>query len=53
MWVRALRDIAAGQELNYDYALVIDEPLTAALKKDYECRCGSKNCRHTMLALED
>ncbi len=53
VWVRALRDIAAGQELNYDYALVIDEPLTAALKKDYECRCGSKNCRHTMLALED
>ena len=53
VWVRALRDIAAGQELNYDYALVIDEPLTAALKKDYECRCGSKNCRHTMLALDE
>ena len=53
VWVRALRDIAAGEELNYDYALVLDEPLTLQLKKDYECRCGSKNCRHTMLALED
>ena len=53
VWVRALRDIAAGEELNYDYSLVLDEPLTPQLKKDYECRCGSKNCRHTMLALED
>lgn len=36
VWVRALRDIAAGEELNYDYALVLDEPLTPQLKKDYE-----------------
>ena len=53
VWVRALRNIRAGEELNYDYALVIDEPLTAQLKQDYACRCGSKNCRHTMLALDE
>jgi hypothetical protein len=53
VWVRALRDMAAGAELNYDYALVIDEPLTPQLKKDYACRCGSKKCRGTLLALED
>lgn len=53
VWVRALRDIPAGAELNYDYALVIDEPLSAQLKKDYLCLCGSKKCRGTLLALED
>ncbi|VFR23450.1 Proteins containing SET domain [plant metagenome] len=51
VYVVALRDIARGEELNYDYGLVIDEPLTATLRKQYECRCGAPECRHTMLAL--
>ena len=41
----------AGEELNYDYGLMIDERITPTLKKNYECRCGSKNCRGTMLGL--
>ncbi len=53
VWIRALRDIPAGQELNYDYGLVIDEPLTPQLKKDYQCRCGHKTCRGTLLAQEN
>ena len=53
VWVRALRNLAAGQELNYDYGLVIDEPLTPQLQKDYQCLCGSKKCRGTLLALAD
>ena len=39
-----------GEELFYDYGLIIDERYTAKLKKEYECRCGSPNCRRTMLA---
>ncbi len=52
VFIHALRDIARGEELNYDYGLVIDEKMTKALKKAYECRCGSADCRGTMLALK-
>lgn len=51
--IYALRDIPAGTELLYDYGLVIDEPLTRALKRNYRCRCGAPECRGTMLALPD
>ena len=50
IFIQALRDISAGEELFYDYGLVIDERYTPKLKKEYECRCGSANCRRTMLA---
>ena len=46
----ALRDIHPGEELSFDYGLVIDERYTPALKKRFECRCGAGNCRGTMLA---
>ena len=50
VFIRALRNIAAGEELFYDYGLVIDEPYTAKLKADYPCWCGSPKCRGTLLA---
>ena len=50
VFIRALRDIAAGEELNYDYGLVLDARHTAKVKADYACRCGSPACRGTMLA---
>jgi len=50
IFIKALRDIAPGEELNYDYGLVIDEPLTKALKAEYPCWCGSANCRGTLLS---
>ena len=50
IFIRALRDIRAGEELNYDYGLVIDAPLTPELKADYPCWCGSQNCRGTLLS---
>lgn len=50
VFIRALRNIPAGDELFYDYGLVIDEPYTARLKKQFPCWCGSKNCRGTLLA---
>ena len=51
MFIQAIRDIRRGEELFYDYGLVIDERITPTLKKDYECRCGARDCRGTMLAL--
>jgi len=50
VFIKALRNIKAGEELNYDYGLIIDEPYTKKLKAEYPCWCGSKNCRGSLLA---
>ena len=50
VFIKALRDIRAGEELNYDYGLIIDEPYTKKLKAEYPCWCGAKKCRGTLLA---
>jgi hypothetical protein len=50
VFIRARKHIAAGQELFYDYGLVIDEPHTPKLLKQYPCWCGAKKCRGTLLA---
>jgi len=50
IFIKALGKIKPGTELFYDYGLIIDEPYTKKLKKQFECRCGTKDCRGTMLA---
>jgi uncharacterized protein len=52
VFIHALRDIEPEEELNYDYGLVIDGRITKKLKQEYECRCGAKKCRGTMLAIK-
>src|SRR5262245_6803615 len=47
VFIEALRDIKAGEELGYDYWFVLEEPHTAKNKALYACRCGSANCRGT------
>jgi SET domain-containing protein len=51
VWIQALRDIRRGEELSYDYGLIVDERITPTLRKQYQCLCGARNCRGTMLAL--
>lgn len=50
VFIEALRDLQPGEELFYDYGLVLEGRHTAKVKRDYACRCGSPGCRHTMLA---
>ena len=50
VFIKALRNIAAGQELFYDYGLIIDAKYTPELLAEYPCWCGSKSCRGTLLA---
>ena len=53
VFIYAIRDIQANEELLYDYRLEIDEPITEASKKKFACLCRASNCRGTMLALEE
>lgn len=50
----ALRDIARGEELTYDYNLVlhgsVDVPTALAATV---CSCGAPSCRGTMLRIDD
>lgn len=53
VYIVALRDIAEGEELLYDYALSVDDEITPELMSQYACLCGAETCRGTMLALPD
>lgn len=50
IFIHALRDIKRGEELNYDYGLVLEERYTPKLKRAYACLCGADTCRGTLLA---
>lgn len=49
VFIHALRDIAEGEELFYDYWYLTDESYTLSdLRRIYPCRCGSDRCRGTL-----
>jgi len=50
VYIEALRDIRPGEELHYDYCLIIDGKITKKIKREYRCLCGALKCRGTMLA---
>ena len=50
VFIKALCNISAGQELFYDYGLIIDARYTPKLLAEYPCWCGAKSCRGTLLA---
>lgn len=47
VWIKAIRDIAAGEELVYDYNLYDGDEDEAA------CNCGAVNCRGSMYSPEE
>lgn len=49
VFIQTLRAIKAGEELTYDYGIVLEVPHTKRLKQLWACRCGSPECTGTML----
>ena len=47
--IEAIRNIKPGDELTYDYGIVLEVPHTARLKKLWQCLCGSPKCTGTLL----
>ncbi|MHB8301785.1 MAG: SET domain-containing protein [Acidobacteriaceae bacterium] len=47
VWITAIRDIAAGEELCYDYCLYDGD------EADAPCNCGAKTCRRSMFSPEE
>ncbi len=50
VFIEAIRTIAPGEELTYDYQLDRDGTPDESWDRLYACRCGARNCRGTMLA---
>ncbi|MBS0378050.1 MAG: SET domain-containing protein-lysine N-methyltransferase [Proteobacteria bacterium] len=49
VFIEAIRDIAPGEELTYDYQIQREDDDPANVDEIFACRCGAKNCRGTML----
>jgi SET domain-containing protein len=49
VFIDAIRSIAVGEELNYDYQIGRERDDPPNVDVIYACRCGAKDCRGTML----
>jgi hypothetical protein len=49
VFIDAARDIEPGQELGYDYEIGREKDDPPTVDEIYACRCGSPQCRGTML----
>jgi len=47
VWIMAIRDIAPGEELTYDYCLYDGD------EDEAHCNCGAQNCRKTMYSADE
>ncbi|MCS6946181.1 MAG: SET domain-containing protein-lysine N-methyltransferase [Steroidobacteraceae bacterium] len=49
VFIEAVRDIAPGEELGYDYEIGREKDDPPNVDEIYACRCGTSACRGTML----
>ena len=49
VYIEAIRDIAAGEELTYDYQIQREPDDPPDVDVIFACRCGAQQCRGTML----
>ena len=49
IYIETLRAIRPGEELCYDYRIELEEKHTPEMKRLYQCRCGARRCKGTIL----
>lgn len=49
VYIETKRAIRTGEELAYDYELIVEGRQTGKLKREHACYCGARRCRGTML----
>ena len=49
VFIESIRDVRKGEELTYNYGIVLGVPHTRAMKRIWACRCGAPKCTGTML----
>jgi uncharacterized protein len=49
VFIEAVRDIAPGEELGYDYEIGREKDDPPDIDEIYACRCGAASCRGSML----
>lgn len=49
IFIETTRNIQAGEELSYDYNLLLEKAHTPAVKRANPCYCGARRCRGTLL----
>ena len=49
VYIEARRKIAPGEELTYDYKLMVDGRMSKQERAQYVCRCGKRGCRGTLI----
>jgi SET domain-containing protein len=50
IFIETLRAIRPGEELSYNYGIELEERHTPAMKRLYQCRCGARRCKGTILS---
>jgi SET domain-containing protein len=49
IYIESIRDIQPGEEITFDYQMIIQGRHTAAEKRRFPCGCGAVGCRGTLL----
>lgn len=49
VYIESLCDIPAGEEITFDYKMLIQGPHTRAAQRRFPCHCGAAGCRGTLL----
>ncbi len=49
IWISAIKDIAKGEELHYDYGYERSGDETAEDEQRYKCLCGTEKCRGSIM----
>lgn len=51
VYIQALRAIAVGEELSFDYAIELSVIPQAETRSAWQCHCAAPNCRGSLLAV--